>query len=393
MARGTMRSRRLRRQRRELEEAREGESSEEEEPIESPRQADPFSDEDLPEEEGLPEEEQMSRTQRIEAEWQRERELVSRQIDMAGSDNVIVLDSDDVSVQNGAEEQAYEEDEANEEEESEEDEGYGDVWQEEARNHDSSSNRHSTFASSLDEKRASTTNLRHESSRRNINQRYDWNPDNGEIPPLGRSRTAQLREEEVDLSLLLKPRDTPKSRQYYRNSPRTASSQKLQSDRSSRYGGTSRDASSPIKRSSLGTSRVNEEPEDIQDDIEGDDEMLDDDLIQEHGEVGEQEEDEEDEEQERSVHEDEELEDNDRDDEGDDVYVGEERDGRAYLLRPICYDTRACNWTKAIMVPTNYEQFHSRLVDYIKGGTVGRVSEPAFPDKRANTKSQTLSCG
>lgn len=315
VARGTKRSRRLqRRQERGLDEARERESSEEEEPIESPQQADTFSDEESPEEEDLPEEEEMSRTQRMEAEWQRERELVSRQIDMAGSDNVIVLDSDDVSVQNGAEEQIYEKDEVNEEEESEEDEDYGDVWQEEARNHDSSFNRHSTFASSIDEKRAPTTNHRQGSSYRNISQRYEWNPDNGEIPPLGRSRTAQLREEEVDLSLLLKPRDTPKSRQYYGNSPRTVSSQRRQSDRSSRYGGPSRDASSPIKRSSLGTSRVNDEPDDIQDDIERDNETLDDDLIEEQ---------EDDEGQEQGEDEQEHDQDDDRDRE--DVYIPEER--------------------------------------------------------------------
>lgn len=321
VARGTMRSRRLQRQReRQMNEARERESSEEER-IKSPQQADASSD-DLLEEEELPEEEEMSRTQRIEAEWQRERELVSRQIDMAGSDNVIVLDSDDVSVGNRVEEQVYEESEVSEEEESEEDEDYGDVWQEEARNHDSSSNRHSTFASSMDEKRASTTKHRPESSYENTTQRYDWDPDNGEIPPLGRSRTAQLREEEVDLSLLLKPRDTPKSRQYYGNGSRTVSSQRLRSDRSSRYSGNSRDASSPIKRSSLGTSRVNDEPEDIQDDIEKDNDMLDDDdLMEEQEEVGQQQ----DEEQEQGEDEDGEQE-NDQDDDRDhdDVYGPEE---------------------------------------------------------------------
>lgn len=307
VARGTMRSRRLRRrEERELYEAREREDSEEEEPIKSPQQADTFSDEDLPAEE------QMSRTQQIEAEWQRERELVSRQIDMAGSDNVIVLDSDD-DVSNQIEdeqEQVHDEDQRIEEES--EDEDYGDVWQEEARNHDSSSNRHSTFASSLDEKRAPTTDFRQGSSHRKINQHYDWDIDNGEIPPLGRSRTAQLREEQVDLSLLLKPRDTPKSRQYYGNSPGTALSQRIQSDRSSRYGGTSRDVSSPIKPSSLGASRVNDEHEDIQDDIEGDNEMLDEDDLIEEQEFGEQG-DEEDEEQEQ-------------DHGGDDVYIVEERE-------------------------------------------------------------------
>ncbi|KAF3404664.1 hypothetical protein DPV78_002860 [Talaromyces pinophilus] len=313
VARGTMRSRRLRRQEERELEARERETSEEEEPVELPQQADTFSDEDSPEEEDLPEEE-MSRTQRMEAQWQRERELVSRQIDMAGSDNVIVLDSDDVSVQNGAEERVYEEDEANEEK-SEEDDDYGDVWQEEARNHDSSSNRHSTFASSMDEKRPSTTNHRQGSSYRNISQRYYWNPDKGEIPPLGRSRTAQLRDEEVDLSLLLKPRDTPKSRQYYGMSPRTASSQRLQSDRSSRYGGPSRDASSPVERSSLGNGRANDELEDIQDDVEEDNEMLDDDLIEEQ---------EEDEEQEQGEDEQEHDQDDDRD--RDNVYIPEERE-------------------------------------------------------------------
>lgn len=325
VARGTIRSRRLQRQKeRQMDEAH-GRESSVEEPIESLQQADTFSD-DLPEEEGLSEEEEMSRTQRLEVEWQRERELVSRQIDMAGSDNVIVLDSDEVSVGNRAEEQVYKQNEENEEEESEGDEDYGDVWQEEARNHDSSSNRHSTFASSMDEKRASTTNHRPESSDKITSQRYDWDPDNGEIPPLGRSRTAQLREEEADLSLLLKPRDTPKSRQYYGNGSRTASSQRLRSDRSSRYGGMSRDASSPIKRSSLGTNRFDDEPEDIQDDIGGDNEMLDDDeLLEEQEEVGEQ--DDLDEQQEEGEGEDEEQENDQNDDrELDDVHISEERE-------------------------------------------------------------------
>lgn len=307
VARDTIKSRRLqKRQERELHETRVRESSGEEEPIESLQQTDTFSDEELPEEE------EMSRTQRMEAEWQRERELVSRQIDMAGSDNVIVLDSDDVSVLNGAEAQVYGE------EESEEDEDYGDVWQEEARNHDSSSNRD---ASSQDEKRTSTTNYGYGSSYRNISQRYDWDPANGDIPPLGRSRTAQLREEEVDLSFLLKPRDTPKSRQYYGNSPRWASSRSMQSNRSSRFGGTSRDASSPIKRSSLGT--IKDRAEDIHDRSGGDNEMLDDDDLMEEKEAVEEQDDEE--EQGQGEDEDEEQEngpDNGRD--RDKIYVPEE---------------------------------------------------------------------
>ncbi|EED19464.1 AT DNA binding protein, putative [Talaromyces stipitatus ATCC 10500] len=274
VARGKMRSRRLRRQEeKRTSEARERNHSAEQEPTESPQQPDTFSDDD-DEDENLPEQPEMSRSQRLEAEWQQERELVSQQINMAGSDNVIVLDSDeDVSEQGeDVQEQAHEgegEDENLEEgsEEIEDDEDYGDVWQEEARNHDSSSARHQTFTSSVDGKQSMTDIPRQASSPRSVTHRYAWDPAKGEIPPLGKSRPAQLREREVDLADLLKPRDTPKSRQYYANSsPHSALSQRLQSDKSSRYGGISRDVSSPIKPSSLGTQLVDDDPEDMQDD-------------------------------------------------------------------------------------------------------------------------------
>ncbi|KAH8695447.1 hypothetical protein BGW36DRAFT_264073, partial [Talaromyces proteolyticus] len=176
-----------------------------------------------------------------EAQWQQEREEISRKIEMAASSDVIVLESDEEDVlQSEDQEQESLLDEADQEEGEADDTNYGDIWQVEARSHDWSSDRRSDFRASRAEDQAS---FQPEPPKRaqqgDLNTRYstqyDWNPDSGELPPLGRSRMEQLRDEDVDISFLLKPRDTPKSRKYYGNgSPHTVASQKSHSSANGR---------------------------------------------------------------------------------------------------------------------------------------------------------------
>jgi hypothetical protein len=255
-------------------------------------------------------ERQLSKSQQAEAEWQRERERVSRQIDEAGSENVIVLESEeDAPLQSESDTHEEISDVASEAE----DDDFGDVWQEEARNHDSSFDRHRTLKASQSEKRSDASKYAEQGGRQtDYTQRaqsYDWDPSRGEIPPLGRSRMAQIREEEVDLSLLLKPRDTPKSRQYYSNSsPYTALSQASRSNRSLKHG-VIRDASSPAQRSLLHSNRVSREREEaLSSDIVEHNEVYQEDSMaeEEDEEEREDEQDEEDEVQEEEEEEEEE---------------------------------------------------------------------------------------
>ncbi|KKA23586.1 AT DNA binding protein [Rasamsonia emersonii CBS 393.64] len=199
----------------------------------------------------------LSQIEQREAEWQREREAVSRQIQMADSSQVIVIESDAEGSQrlgsevvSGPDEPSEEEEEEEkveeEEEEAEEDEDeddYGDIWQQEARNYVSNTDRRSEADVSQTKARDGTRSSRDETeSPTKSNQEsfssedpdnllpYSWSTQRGEIPPLGKSRLAELRKEKVDLSALLKAHDTPNTRRYYANSsPQTVASQYLQS--------------------------------------------------------------------------------------------------------------------------------------------------------------------
>jgi hypothetical protein len=181
----------------------------------------------------------LSQAEQLEAEWQREREAVSHQIRMADSSQVIVIESDAEGSQNldtdglvsGPDEPL-----------SEEEDDFGDIWQQEAMNHESSLDRHPDDVFQTEE-RDETHFAHNETGSPEKNDQdsdtsdggdnlfpYSWSTQRGEIPSLGRSRLAQLKQQEVDLSVLLKPHDTPNTRRYYANSsPQTVASQYLQS--------------------------------------------------------------------------------------------------------------------------------------------------------------------
>lgn len=204
-----------------------------------------------------------SEMKRRQAEWQRERETISREIQMANSSQVIVIESDAPTAEGNEEDYGSEresdqeaeseaeleseaksesesrsepeseaESESNlkseqdperepEQEPSDEEEAYEDIWQQEA--NDQPSNRFRT-----------QSRLKEVSSRRKkvpFNIPSDdagtaspayWTAEKDEVPFLGKSQVKQLREQEVDLSVLLRARDTPnRLRYYYGNSPQS----------------------------------------------------------------------------------------------------------------------------------------------------------------------------
>lgn len=188
---------------------------------------------------------------RREAEWQREREAVSREIQMANSSKVIVIDSDALTAESSQDhsegeykqgleaepepemeppvksERHFESEngavpgaESGEDQvqESSDGEGYEDIWQQEANDMHSSD-----FTPRV--------GLRHVSHRRRkppstipsdevgtMSPAY-WVNENYDVPFLGKSEVRRLREQEVDLSVLLGARDTPnRTRHYHGNS-------------------------------------------------------------------------------------------------------------------------------------------------------------------------------
>ncbi|KAL1971282.1 hypothetical protein VTN77DRAFT_234 [Rasamsonia byssochlamydoides] len=182
----------------------------------------------------------LSGIEQREAEWQREREMVSHQIQMADSSQVIVIESDAEGSQKLDSEALVS---GPDEPLSEEEDDYGDIWQQEARNHRSNLNRHVLQAEEDEAQFSRTQHSRDETGSPEKNNQdsfssddadnplpYSWNIQRGEIPPLGKSRLAQLKQEKVDLSPLLRAHDTPNTRRYYANSsPQTVASQYLQS--------------------------------------------------------------------------------------------------------------------------------------------------------------------
>ncbi|KAH1568880.1 hypothetical protein KXX17_001664 [Aspergillus fumigatus] len=204
-------------------------------------------------------------------EWQREREAVSREIQMANASQVIVIDSDatgppspeidangnqmgsqsdeeaDPGVSRGQElgdyqaREVYDEDipdqdvdlgespqhdfepnQAEELYEEEDEEGYEDIWQQEARDHSNISHR----SSALHRRENDDVEARQESNPsesspapsepRRIFSPKSWTNDNAKVPFLGHSRVKKLREETVDLSAVLRGEETPRHiRRYY----------------------------------------------------------------------------------------------------------------------------------------------------------------------------------
>ncbi|KAF4171919.1 hypothetical protein CNMCM8694_001804 [Aspergillus lentulus] len=204
-------------------------------------------------------------------EWQREREAVSREIQMANASQVIVVDSDttgppspeidangnkmgsqsdeeadpggshgqelgdyearevydevrrDQDVDPGESPQHdFEADQAEEVYEEEDEEGYEDIWQQEARDHSNISHRSSTLhGRENDDVEARQESNSSESSPapgepRGIFSPKSWTYDNAKVPFLGHSRVKKLREETVDLSAVLRGEETPRHiRRYY----------------------------------------------------------------------------------------------------------------------------------------------------------------------------------
>ncbi|KAL2222714.1 AT DNA binding protein [Thermoascus aurantiacus ATCC 26904] len=174
---------------------------------------------------------------RRQAEWQCEREAVSREIEMADSNNVIVIDSDkEMSDRPEGEEDDYEAEERVPDDDDDDD--YYDIWQQEAH----ASRLNESSISHRQERKAQEPGRGPNSSPWKSGQsvtsdngenlpRILWGSPakQGEFPSLGKSRLRRLREEEVDLSALLRRQDTPNTRKYYGNSsPHSRSSQQLQ---------------------------------------------------------------------------------------------------------------------------------------------------------------------
>ncbi|KAL5364338.1 hypothetical protein BJX96DRAFT_131780 [Aspergillus floccosus] len=171
-------------------------------------------------------------------EWQREREAISREIRMANSSQVIVIDSDDgggSSPEAGGDYYAAEVESDQESdpgpeappeseevqtyehaEEEEEDDGYEDIWQLEAHDQVNQSD-HSPAADEGQE----DDHDRQESSPWNVSERGKlsspayWTNEHDKVPFLGPSRIRELREQDVDLSGLLRAEHTPNRSRYY----------------------------------------------------------------------------------------------------------------------------------------------------------------------------------
>ncbi|OGM40156.1 AT DNA binding protein [Aspergillus bombycis] len=182
-------------------------------------------------------------------EWQQEREAISREIQMANSSQVIVIDSDlsgppspegGIAAPEADEEREWgsdidrgdadalsvhaqpEEDHFSEQEEEDEDDGYEDIWQQEANDRGDLSDRSSVsyrHQSLDDNKQESSPQSNSSISERSvIGNPYSpayWTNAHDKVPFLGKSRIKELREQDVDISTLLRPGATPKRSHYY----------------------------------------------------------------------------------------------------------------------------------------------------------------------------------
>lgn len=163
-----------------------------------------------------------------QAEWQHEREAVSREIQSASSSRIIVIESDTDA------QQLSEEDEELESEKGASEDGGYDIWQEEA----NLSHSHISSRSLSQENQLSQPPQNETSSPQRGDEDVDlednvntlppapWDRQQGDMPYLGKSRLGRLREEEIDLSALLQKRNSPNTRKYYGySSPQTNTSQ------------------------------------------------------------------------------------------------------------------------------------------------------------------------
>ncbi|THD00226.1 hypothetical protein EYZ11_000276 [Aspergillus tanneri] len=208
-------------------------------------------------------------------EWQKEREAISKEIQMANSSQVIVIGSDDGEQENpvsnayshessleherqpeldrGSHLEAEVEpgDELSDDvdidqedqyqnhypyddgfEEQDDDDAYEDIWQQEAHNRDDASD-HSPYENqgngSLEQESSPWMN----GSSKAQSEDGSFSPDyrisqRDKMPSMGWSRVRQLREQEVDISALLRAEYTPKRSRYYygKSSPMSSAKSK-----------------------------------------------------------------------------------------------------------------------------------------------------------------------
>ncbi|GAB1202054.1 hypothetical protein APSETT445_000665 [Aspergillus pseudonomiae] len=182
-------------------------------------------------------------------EWQREREAISREIQMANSSQVIVIDSDvsgppspegGIAAPEADEEPEWgsgidrgdadapsvhgkpEDDHFSEQEDEDEDDGYEDIWQQEANDRGDLSDRSSVSYrhQNLDDNKQESSPQSNSSisERSAVGNSYSpayWTNAHDKVPFLGKSRIKELREQDVDISALLRPGATPKRSHYY----------------------------------------------------------------------------------------------------------------------------------------------------------------------------------
>ncbi|KAJ5818595.1 hypothetical protein N7474_004186 [Penicillium riverlandense] len=195
-------------------------------------------------------------TAQREAEWQREREAVSRQAQTTSAKSMIYIDSDEGgspvnedeagNAYDGHSQADFDQEEMDDDVEAEVvpeprsidnqepdvepeifDDGFDDIWQQEARDNSQvshqSEDRHLQPLESdpVSPWRRIATSISGGSS-----SPSQWNLEQSTTPYLGRSHIHKLREEEVDLSALLAEEDTPNRARYYNgtSTPRSATS-------------------------------------------------------------------------------------------------------------------------------------------------------------------------
>ncbi|KAL4870918.1 hypothetical protein BDV12DRAFT_164911 [Aspergillus spectabilis] len=185
------------------------------------------------------------------AEWQREREAISRTIQMANSSQVIVIDSDasdapgfegmddadDVELspqiprheadqqQQQQEVEEYEENYENEDQvqnygadddDVDNDDGYEDIWQEQAKDEGNSGG--GSMLEPQNDVQSSPWKGGSMPADREYGRTFSpayWVDGQPNVPFLGQSRVRELRDQEVDLSVLLRAEDTPNRARYY----------------------------------------------------------------------------------------------------------------------------------------------------------------------------------
>ncbi|KLJ13276.1 hypothetical protein EMPG_11777 [Blastomyces silverae] len=177
---------------------------------------------------------------RREAQWQRERDAISRQIQQANSSQVIVIDSDEGSPERHP--PGNEEAEERHENDPIEEEDYEDIWQQEARDAESQSESASFVELSREEIIKPPRRVLPSPWKRSVDV-VDHSQDEEATPgpgpywtthtnvypllPSGKTETAKFREQNVESSSLLGSPESATRRFYQQNnvSPESASSQ------------------------------------------------------------------------------------------------------------------------------------------------------------------------